>query len=86
MKKTADLCTACVAVLKEGYTLARIAGGVDNKITCAHCGRRRYGATYELTAKKAGRGEWLGLFLGARADQLLWMPWGMGGGGGKGGM
>ncbi len=55
MKKTADLCTACVAVLKEGYTLARIAGGVDNKITCAHCGRRRYGATYELTAKKAGR-------------------------------
>lgn len=55
MKKTANLCVVCAATLEEGYILTRIAGGVDNKITCVHCGRRRYGATYQLTAKKQGR-------------------------------
>lgn len=23
-------------------------GGVDHKVTCSHCGRRRYGATYTI--------------------------------------
>ena len=55
MKKKVDLCVPCAALLKEGYSLTRICGGVDNKITCAHCGRRRYGDTYEMMAKKAGR-------------------------------
>ena len=55
MKKTADLCGACIDKMAEGYILARIAGGVNNKITCACCGRRRYGATSELTPKKQGR-------------------------------
>ncbi len=54
MKKKVDLCGPCAAVLGEGFILTRIAGGVDNKITCAHCGKRRYGATYEMTPKKRG--------------------------------
>ena len=47
-----DLCGACVEELKEGYDLKRIGGGVDNKITCVNCGRRRYGGTFELTKKE----------------------------------
>lgn len=26
----------------------RVGGGVDHKVTCSHCGRRRYGATYTI--------------------------------------
>lgn len=55
MIKQIDLCVPCAATLKEGHTLTRIGGGVNNKITCAHCGKRRYGDTYEMVAKKAGR-------------------------------
>ena len=53
MSQKYDLCVACAEMLKEGYTLKKISGGVDNKITCSNCGRRRYGATYELTKKEA---------------------------------
>lgn len=55
MKKTVDLCVPCAALLKGGYSLTWIGGGVDNKITCSHCGKRRYGGTYEMVAKKEGR-------------------------------
>ncbi len=48
MAKRMDLCGKCAALLREGFQLRRVAGGVDNKITCSNCGRRRYGATYEL--------------------------------------
>ncbi len=56
MKKKVDLCTECAARLGEGYILTRIAGGVDNKVTCARCGKRRFGVTYEMTPKKRGVG------------------------------
>lgn len=52
MKKL-DLCGACAAKLGEAYSLRKIAGGVDNKVICSNCGRRRYGGTYELSGKKA---------------------------------
>ncbi len=52
MKKV-DLCGACAAKLGEAYSLRRVAGGVDNKVVCAECGRRRYGGTYEISGKKA---------------------------------
>lgn len=35
-------------MLREGYDLKRVGGGVDYKVTCSHCGRRRYGATYTI--------------------------------------
>ena len=47
-----ELCRACEETLKEGYDLKRIGGGVDNKITCANCQRRRYGGIFELTKKE----------------------------------
>lgn len=53
MKKL-DLCGACAAKLGEAYSLRKIAGGVDNKVVCSNCGRRRYGGTYELSGKKEG--------------------------------
>lgn len=55
MKKL-DLCGACAAKLGEAYSLRKIAGGVDNKVVCSNCGRRRYGGTYEVGAKRK-RGE-----------------------------
>ncbi len=54
MGKEVDLCTECAAKLGEAYSLTKIAGGVDNKITCAHCRRRRFGATYKVAPRKRG--------------------------------
>lgn len=53
MNRQYDLCGSCAEQMKEGYALKKVGGGVDNKITCSNCGRRRYGATYELTKKEA---------------------------------
>lgn len=52
--KTVDLCGACAAKLGTAYSVRKIAGGVDHKVTCAECGRRRYGGTYEVAPKKKG--------------------------------
>lgn len=51
-----DLCGPCVAVMKTGYEVRKVSQGVDNKITCAKCGRRRYGGTYEI-GKQEEKGE-----------------------------
>jgi len=51
--KRLDLCLPCATLLQEAFILEKVAGGVDNKITCAKCGKRRYGATYETKKKKA---------------------------------
>lgn len=47
-----DLCLPCTTVLQDEFILKRVAGGIDNKITCARCRRRRYGATYEIEKRK----------------------------------
>ena len=55
MERKMDLCGSCAALMRESFQLKRVAGGIDNKITCAKCGRRRYGATYAVeknTGKK----------------------------------
>ncbi len=52
--KTLALCGACAAKLGHGYDVRKVAGGVDNKVTCDECGRRRYGGTYELRPKERG--------------------------------
>lgn len=38
------------ALCENVYTVdkSRVGGGVDHKVTCSHCGRRRYGATYTI--------------------------------------
>lgn len=52
MAKTADLCGNCSAKMEEGYTLKMLRRGINNKITCALCNRRRFGATYEVEPKR----------------------------------
>lgn len=44
-QKEMDLCTPCVKTYPK-KRVSFVRGGSDNKITCAKCGRRRYGATY----------------------------------------
>ncbi len=47
-----DLCRPCMEAKKKTHKLSRVAGGKDNKITCAGCGRRRFGYTYEARRKE----------------------------------
>lgn len=47
-----DLCGTCAETMRESYSLKKVKGGVDNKITCACCKRRRYGSTYDVVPKK----------------------------------
>ncbi len=43
-----DLCRPCLEARRaRGERLMQVSGGVDRKITCVDCGRRRYGAVYE---------------------------------------
>lgn len=49
--KAATLCSRCAAVLAQGYIVKRVAGGVDNKVTCEQCGKRRYGGEFEIWRK-----------------------------------
>lgn len=51
MHKTVTLCVPCAEKMKSGYTVTRKVRSKDEKVSCALCGRRRYGATYEITRK-----------------------------------
>jgi len=48
--KEQDLCKPCAVAMAQAHSLKRQSGKAD-KITCASCGRRRYGLTYEVTKK-----------------------------------
>lgn len=54
MKKT--LCKPCAIALEEKGKTVKPAGGRCEEITCAECGRRRFGYTYEVTGR-ATRGK-----------------------------
>lgn len=45
-----DLCRPCAVEIEktQGVKLRTVKQGVNMKVTCMVCGRRRYGATYEL--------------------------------------
>lgn len=49
-----ELCVPCANRYSEAFKVVRIGGGSDNKITCEHCKKRRYGGTYEVTRKPKG--------------------------------
>lgn len=49
MKK--ELCGRCAAILREKKEVRYIAGGVNHKVSCTECGRRRYGGTYDVKRK-----------------------------------
>lgn len=47
-----DLCKPCsLGLAADGKNVKQVPGRCE-KITCAQCGRRRYGVTYEVTDKK----------------------------------
>jgi hypothetical protein len=52
MAKEKEYCKPCAEIAREKYTLTPIATGVNRKITCEMCQRRRYGARYELKRKR----------------------------------
>jgi len=44
-----DLCRPCACELEaEGKILRPVRRGVDQKVNCSRCQRRRYGMTYEI--------------------------------------
>lgn len=47
MKK--ELCKPCAISLAAGGKTVTPAGGRSEKITCAECGHRRFGVTYEVS-------------------------------------
>lgn len=51
-KKTIDLCGECAATLKGDFEIKALPKPTNNKVTCHHCGRRRYGGSYEVSKKK----------------------------------
>jgi len=51
--KEMDLCKPCAKSLPK-KSLSLLRNSVDNKITCALCGRRRYGATYLIKEEPKG--------------------------------
>ncbi len=52
MRRELDLCVPCSIKLGTSYTVSKLSGGINHKVKCAECGRRRYGGTYEISAKK----------------------------------
>ena len=47
-----ELCGRCAAILREKKDVQYISGGVDHKVSCTECGRRRYGGVYDVKRKK----------------------------------
>jgi len=46
-----DMCRPCAEAAKAENSVKAVSTGVNKKITCAVCGRRRFGATYEVSRK-----------------------------------
>lgn len=46
-----DLCRPCMEAMKRAYPLVQVGAGINRKITCRNCGRRRYGGAYKIAAK-----------------------------------
>lgn len=53
MKKL--LCKPCAAALEASGKAVKHVGGRSEKITCAVCGRRRYGTAYDVTGRTTRR-------------------------------
>lgn len=50
--KEMDLCRPCVEHMRaKGHKMQLCKGGIDKKVDCKRCGRRRYGATYQEIKK-----------------------------------
>ena len=52
MQREMELCVPCAEKMREGYVLRAVKIGVNQKVTCVGCGRRRYGAVYQVEKKE----------------------------------
>ncbi len=52
--RTKDLCGKCAALMGGAYEIRKVSG-MDLKVICSQCGRKRYGGTYELRSKRGGK-------------------------------
>lgn len=54
-----QFCLPCFLELKkaEQHDIKRVHGGVNMKITCWRCKRRRYGSEYEILRKGGAGGD-----------------------------
>ena len=50
--KELKLCGRCEAFYRERFEVREVRHSVNEKVTCDHCGRRRYGATFEIKEKE----------------------------------
>lgn len=50
-KTTLELCVPCQEELRHGFTVKVIESGVDRKIKCDNCKKRRFGSKCEVTPK-----------------------------------
>lgn len=46
------LCGKCAALLKANHELKKVGVQVNMKVTCDKCGRRRYGAVYQMGSER----------------------------------
>ena len=55
MQKQIDLCRPCAEKLMNGYRVTLLQHRINNKITCAECEKRRFGATYLVETVKRSK-------------------------------
>lgn len=53
MAREAEICGACVAMLRESFKVTEL--GRREKITCSQCNKRRYGCRCVITKKEDKR-------------------------------
>lgn len=51
MEKILYLCFACAAAMADGFEVEELPGQLKNA-KCERCGRKAWGATYRIKAKK----------------------------------
>lgn len=51
-----DLCRPCAELLREAFTLIPVKKGIDMKVNCSNCKKRRFGATYAVMSKEKKEG------------------------------
>lgn len=49
---TKMLCKPCMISLQEKGKTVKLVGGRCEKITCAECGRRRFGRAYDVIGRR----------------------------------
>ena len=46
------LCGRCAEVMRSRYIVRLVNRGIDEKVTCDVCKRRKYGGTYDIQSKR----------------------------------